>query len=224
MKRKRFLHILGITTLTLVSPFTNNAQIIFNNSKLVAEKYLKKILLIINSLKLSGSNLVLKMMDGKKYEFDPTVHYPFDGGIVDPNTNSRVFFHAHRKNEYGHFHTFAEDEDGNLIHLILISMNKQGEPIGLSTVNRWVTGDKYVKANELKKHFEKFSIDKKMFKDERVLGFIENIFLGYKEQIFRLFDERDEWIKNYVNKHFNEPFEDRDYEVLSFIKIDILKM
>jgi hypothetical protein len=224
MKRRKFLHIISISTLSLFLPITNNAQIFFNNSKLTAEKYLKKVISIINSLKSSGSNLVLKIMDGKKYEFDPNIHYPFDGGIVDPNTNSRVFFHAHRKNEYGHFHTFVEDENGDLIHLLLISMNKQGEPIGLSTVNRWVTGDKYVKANELKKHFEKFSIDKYLFRDERILVFIESIFGGYKEQIFTLFDERDEWIKNYVNRNYNEPFEDRDYEVLSSVKIDILKM
>ncbi|MEE9431549.1 MAG: hypothetical protein V3V16_10940 [Melioribacteraceae bacterium] len=223
MKRRKFLHIVGITTLALLSPITNNAQTIFYNSKLTAEKYLKKIVTIINSLKLSGSNLVLKIMDGGEYEFDPNIHYPFDGGIVDPDTNSRVFFHAHRENEYGHFHTFVEDENGELIHLLLISMNKQGEPIGLSTVNRWVTGDKYVKADELKKHFEKFSIDKKIFKDERVLDFIENIFLGYKKQIFKLFDERDEWISSYVNKHYNEPFEDRDYEILSSLEINILK-
>jgi hypothetical protein len=221
MNRRKFLHIIGITSLAILSPVINNAQLLFNNSKLAAEKYLTRIVSIINSLKLNGSNLVLKIMDGKKYKFDPNVHYPFDGGIVDHKTNSRVFFHAHRKNEYGHFHTFVEDEKGNLIHLVLISMNKQGEPIGLSTVNRWVTGDKYVKADKLKEYFKKFYIDKHLFKDERVLDFIENIFKGYKEKIFHLFDERDEWIKNYVNKNYNEPFEDRNYEVLSSIKVNV---
>ena len=223
MDRRKFLNIISVSSLTLLLPIQNNAQLLFNNSKVFAEKYLLKILEIIKSLKANGSNLVLKIMDGKKYKFDPMVHYPFDGGIVDPKTNSRVFFHTHRKNEYGHFHTFVEDDNGNLIHLVLISMNKKGEPIGLSTVNRWVTGDKYVNSEELKLHFEKFKINKFLFKEERVLEFIENLFKAYKKEIFTLFEERDTWIKNYVNTYYNEPFEDRKFEVLSSIKIDVFK-
>jgi len=66
---------------------------------------------------------------------------------------------------------------------------------------------------------------KKIYKiplNERLLEFINKIMLGYKDEIFKLFDERDEWIKNYAYENFREPFEDRDFELLSSIKINLI--
>lgn len=202
------------------------------NTKLKAEKimhlalsqandYLEKILLVIDKLKKEGTSLVEKIMDGKEYHHDPFVHYPSEGGIQDKHTGCRLFFHIHRENEYGHFHTFAKDNDGELVHLILISMNEIGEPIGLATVNRWVTGDKYVKGGVLKNLAEEYYIDPGLFSDARIVEFVNSIFKAFKDEIFELFDERDKWITNYVNNKFNEPFEDREFEVLSFRNIKI---
>ena len=101
-------------------------------------------------------------------------------------------------------------------------MNDKGEPIGLATVNRWVTDDKYVKADVLKKFAESFYINPALYKDKRVVEFINYIFKSYPDEINHLFDQRDKWISDYVNNNFNEPFEDRDYEVLSFTEINIL--
>jgi hypothetical protein len=160
-------------------------------------------------------------MSGKEYKFDSYFHYPQKGGIVDKKTGSRVFFHAHRENEYGHFHTFTEDDDGELVHLVLISMDEEGTPLALATVNRWVTGDKYVKADRLKELFARFTIDPELFEDHRLLTFINNIMTGYTEYIHKIFDERDEWIKNYAFTYTREPFEDYDHEILSEIEIDV---
>lgn len=131
------------------------------------------------------------------------------------------FFHAHRDDEYGHFHTFIEDEDGELVHLILISMNEKGEPIKLATVNRWVTGDKYVKAEKLKSLFDKFEMDANLFPEKRLIEFVNYTFKAYKEDIYKLFDERDKWIYDYAGKYFREPYEDRDFEILSSKDINI---
>ncbi len=221
MKRRKFIHIVSLSTIAFLLPLKTKAEIFTTTVRIKTSEYVKKIIEIIHVLKTKGTNLVLKIMNGKEYKFDPTVHYPYDGGIYDEQTKCRVFFHAHRKNEYGHFHTFTEDNKGNLIHLVLISMNKEGIPIGLSTVNRWVTGDKYVKANELKQYLERFSINKNLFKEEKVLEFIQYIFKAYKSEIFDLFDKRDAWIEQYVNTNYNEPFEDRNYEVLSSVKINV---
>jgi hypothetical protein len=100
-------------------------------------------------------------------------------------------------------------------------MNQEGEPIGLATVNRWVTGDKYVKAEVLKSLSENYFIEPSLFKDSRIIEFINNIFKSYQEEITQLFEDRDKWIINYVNNNYREPFEDRDYEILSEIKIDL---
>ena len=79
-------------------------------------------------------------------------------------------------------------------------MDEDGNPTALATVNRWVTDDKYVKAEQLKILFEEFKINPKLFKDERLLLFIQNILVGYRTEIFELFDKRDEWIKTTHSK------------------------
>ncbi|WP_337873515.1 hypothetical protein, partial [Ignavibacterium sp.] len=209
IKQISALAVLGLAaTNTFARNFVKTAVRIGNDFK-------KKVIDIIESLKSEGSNVVKKVMDGKTYVFDPYTHYPYDGGITDEKTGYRIFFHAHRPNEYGHFHTFATDENGDLIHLVLISMNKEGEPIALATVNRWVTDDKYVKADLLKNYLDEFQMNPDLFVEKRVVEFVYNILNAYKETIYELFDKRDEWIKDYVNKNFNEPFEDREYEILS---------
>ena len=197
------------------------AASIISEAVSVFNQYKERILTIIHNLRSEGSNLVRKVMNGKKYEYDPYVHYPYDGGIKDDNTGCQLFFHIHRDNEYGHFHTFASDSDGELVHLILISMNESGEPIGLATVNRWVTGDKYVKADVLKRLTENFYVEPGLFKDKRIVEFVNYIFKAYKGDIYELFIQRDEWIKDYVNKNFNEPFEDREFEILSYKETDL---
>ncbi|MBN4062139.1 MAG: hypothetical protein COA57_02180 [Flavobacteriales bacterium] len=181
----------------------------------------KGVLSVIRSLQAEGSNVVLKMMNGNKYKRNPLVHYPFDGGILDEETGYRVFFHAHREKEYGHFHTFYEKPNGDLVHLIMVSMDKKGYPIQLSTVNRWVTGDVFVKADELKEYFLKFKMNDSLFSDKRIGVFVRELFTEYKTEILGLIAERDNTIRGYVKKNAREPFGDREVEILSSTKIEI---
>jgi hypothetical protein len=212
-----------LTSLAVIGFASTNtfAKAIVNYAVKAGNDFKEKVIDIIESLRSEGSNVVKKVMNGKTYVFDPYNHYPYDGGISDEETGYRIFFHAHRENEYGHFHTFALDEKGELVHLVLISMDEQGKPIALATVNRWVTNDKYVKADVLNKLLDNFQMDPKLFVESRVVEFVVNVIKGYKEIIYELFDERDKWIKDYVNKNFNEPFEDRNFEILSQRKIEI---
>ncbi len=175
-----------------------------------------KLKLIFQSLKSEGSSLVKKVLDGKKYIRNPFVHYPFNPAIKDERTNCAFYFHAHRKNEYGHFHTFIYDNDGKPIHLVLISMDEKGKPVAIATVNRWVTGDKYVPAKILKEKLKDFFISPSLFKEPRLIEFVNSFLRVYKKEIFELFDERDKWIDNYAANFFREPFEDRRFEILSY--------
>lgn len=221
MKRRQFFRtgfvIVGALAVSSKMTILNAAEQASNFTK----DYKAKIVEIIKNLKAEGTNLVAKIMNGKQYELDPYTHYPYDGGIKDQSTGYQLFFHAHREDEYGHFHTFATDADGKLVHLVLISMNKEGELIGLSTVNRWVTGDKYIKAGKLKKLASEFYMNPTLYKDPRVIEFVNNVFKAYQNDINKVFDKRDEWISNYARKHFREPFEDRSHEILSNKKIYI---
>lgn len=216
MERRNFIRSISLLGLTFFVNSKVKAYSLKQNFIYQANEFKIKIIAIIKDLKKEGSNLVKKIMVGKEYVFDPYTHYPYDGGIKDEKTGYQLFFHAHRANEYGHFHTFAVDNNGDLIHLVLISMNEIGEPIGLATVNRWVTGDKFVKADVLKKLSSNFQMDKNLFHDTRVIESINLIFKAYEKEIHQLFDERDEWIKNYAFNNLREPFEDREHEVLSF--------
>lgn len=218
MNRREFLKASAVLSFLIVK---SKAASLFSEIQTSAEKIKNQINEIILSLRKEGSNIVKKIMNGRKYKYYPYTHYPVEGGIKDEVSGYQLFFHAHRPNEYGHFHTFATDDEGNLIHLLLISMDKDGIPIGLATVNRWVTGDTYVNADVLKKLAEKFFIDPSLFQDKKIIEFINLIFKLYKEEIFNLFDERDEWIRNYVNTNFREPFEDREFEILSYKKINL---
>lgn len=221
MKRRQFVK----SGFVLISALVVNSKLAILNAAErtanLAEDYKTKILDIIRKLKKEGSDLVTKIMNGKKYHFDAFVHYPYDGGIKDEQTGYQLFFHAHREDEYGHFHTFAKDNDGSLIHLVLISMNDKGELIGLATVNRWVTGDKFVKADRLKELSKTFQINPKLYKDERVIKFVNYIFKAYESEIDELFDQRDKWINNYAQTYYREPFEDREFEILSFKRITL---
>lgn len=221
MERRQFLKIGSILALGLITTTRIKAASFINKVIEVSNEFKERIIEIIKELKAEGSNLVRKVMNGKKYEYDPYKHYPYDGGIKDATTGYQLFFHIHRKNEYGHFHTFATDEKGDLIHLVLISMDEQGKPIALATVNRWVTDDKYVKADVLKKSTENFFVNLFLFKYPKVVEFVNDIFKAYNEEINQLYDERDKWIIDYVNKNFREPFEDREFEILSERKINL---
>lgn len=219
--RRNFIKQLSFLAIVGLSATNSIAKTILKTVAQAGNDFKKKVIDIIEGLRSEGSNVVKKVMNGKTYVFDPYTHYPYDGGISDEKSGYRIFFHAHRPNEYGHFHTFATDEQGDLIHLVLISMNEDGQPTALSTVNSWVTDDKYVKADALKKLLDNFQMDSNLFVEQRVVDFVDNIIKGYKETIYQLFDERDEWIKNYVRNNFNEPFEDREFEILSERKINL---
>ena len=176
---------------------------------------------IIRSLQREGSTIVLKVMNGKKYERDPLVHYPFDGGVLDEETGYRVFFHAHREKEYGHFHTFYEKPNGGFVHLIMVSLNKKGYPTKLSTVNRWVTGDVFVKGDELKDHFLNFKMNDTLFPDKRIGAFVRELFREFETEILQLIEERDKAIHAYVKKNTRDPFKDREVEILSSTAIEV---
>ncbi len=129
----------------------------------------------------TGDNIVGELIKGDEtfYEWD---HYP-KGDVYDNVTHSQFYYHAHpqglRGGEHGHFHTFIrprgmpagilpaplpglelpEGENDALSHIIGISMDPQGLPIRLFTTNRWVTGEVWYSAADVRALVEKFAID-----------------------------------------------------------------
>ncbi|MDE3010364.1 MAG: hypothetical protein KGI67_05705 [Pseudomonadota bacterium] len=77
--------------------------------------------------------------------------------VVDLAHGTRFFFHAHAdgfasRGEYGHFHVFLDPTGKGshmASHLIAVAIDGQGLPVRLFTVNRWVTGERWLPAPAL---------------------------------------------------------------------------
>ncbi|MDP7642179.1 MAG: hypothetical protein QGI52_06985, partial [Alphaproteobacteria bacterium] len=190
-------------------------------------------------LQKSGSNVVAEVLrgQGKFYEFD---HYP-KGDVYDPETHSQYFYHAHREGEHGHFHTFLREKgmpkdcrpaeqseapfmkerDDKISHLIAISMNRAGFPIGLFTTNRWVTADTWYTAKDVIKMLDRFEMDLAS------PSWPVNIWLTamlrlYRPQIIELVRERDAAVAKWQQEHPGvDAFEDRACDITSVRKISV---
>jgi hypothetical protein len=128
-------------------------------------------------LKKGGLNVVGEMLKAQG-QFIKLNHYP-KGDVFDRDSHAQYYYHAHRPDEHGHFHTFLRQPgmpkgtepvaeaasrqwpkgDKALAHLIAISMDRYGHPIGLFTTNRWVTGETWYKADDVRAMLDRFVID-----------------------------------------------------------------
>lgn len=193
------------------------------------------------ALDKAGLNLVGECLKGQG-DFYELSHYPADD-VYDADSKSQYYFHTHRgmSGEYGHFHTFlrAGGMPGSLkpikntgkepwpsgtdalSHLICISMNRQGYPIGLFTTNRWVTGESWYEAEAVIQMLDYFSVDH-AHPNLAVNQWITAIFRLYRVEIIELIQMRDKKIKEWRAAHPKiDVFEDRELEITSYKTIDV---
>lgn len=186
-----------------------------------------------------GANIVGELLkgQGKFYEWN---HYP-DGDVYDGETHGQYYYHSHRPedNEHGHFHTFLRAKgmppglspvphDGTeewpkgdeiLSHLVAVSMDSHGFPIRLFTTNRWVTGENWYPAADVRVMLERFLIDH-AFPSWPVNRWISAMVRLYRPYIESLLDARDEGIEQWrVERPDDDVFEDRELEVVSTLPI-----
>jgi len=193
------------------------------------------------ALDKAGLNLVGECLKGQG-EFYELSHYPADD-VYDADSKSQYYFHTHRglSGEYGHFHTFLR-ADGMpasfkpikntgkepwpsgadaLSHLICISMNQQGYPIGLFTTNRWVTGESWYEAEAVIQMLDSFAVDH-AHPNLAVNQWITAIFRLYRFEMVELIKLRDQKIKQWRAGHpKKDVFEDRKLEITSYKTIDV---
>lgn len=178
---------------------------------------------------------------GTFYELE---HYP-KGDVHDSDSHSQYFYHAHRgiDGENGHFHTFLRAKgmpekfspapyngkvewpsgDDALSHLIAISMDPKGYPIGLFSTNRWVTGETWYHAEDVIKMLDSFNMDL-LYPSWPVNIWITETIRLFRPQIEKLLLERDKAVDEWSKKHPEEDvFEDRNLEVTSDLLIDVDK-
>ena len=199
---------------------------------------------VIETLRVLGKaqlNTVGRMLEHQG-PFVEESHYPADD-VFDADTASQYYYHAHRSDsgEHGHFHTFlraagipsgidpvpysgAEPVPTGadaICHLVAISMDRDGLPVGLFTTNRWVTAESFYAAPDAIALLERFAIDhaKPCWATNRWLSAMVRLF---QPQIAALLLERDAKIAAWQSAHPDrDVYEDRELEVTSEITIDL---
>ena len=189
-------------------------------------------------LKKAGLNIVGEILrgQGEFYEYN---HYP-DDDVYDSETHAQYYYHAHRgiPGEHGHFHTFlryagmpkgvtpvphpeAPTGKDAIAHLIAISMDAYGWPVGLFATNRWVTGDTWYSAGDLIRMLDGFAIDHAS-PSWPVNRWISAMVRLFRPQIETLLRERDGVIADWAKQHPDvDVLEDRRLEVTGYRLISV---
>ncbi len=192
-------------------------------------------------LNKAGLNIVGEVLKGQG-EFYELEHYPRDD-VFDADTHSQYYYHAHRDGtgEHGHFHTFLrqpgmpegtqpvpysgeepwpEGKDA-LSHLIAISMDAYGFPIGLFATNRWVTAEAWYKAEDVIRMLNQFNIDH-AWPSWPVNIWMTAMMVLFRPQIEALLRQRDMVVADWMKAHPNvDVFEDRALELTGYQEINV---
>ncbi|AKU12223.1 hypothetical protein AzCIB_2328 [Azoarcus sp. CIB] len=175
-------------------------------------------------------------------EFVEMEHYPRDD-VFDAETHAQYYYHAHRGElEHGHFHTFlraAGMPDGvcplpfarateawsagneAISHLIAISMDAWGEPIGLFACNRWVTGETWYPAEDVIGMLDRFVIDH-AWPSWPTNRWISAMLRLYRPWIEGLLWHRDAVIAAHPNaRPDDDVFENRTLEITGLLPISV---
>ncbi|HSS65486.1 MAG TPA: hypothetical protein VLS27_13710 [Gammaproteobacteria bacterium] len=192
-------------------------------------------------LRKGGINIVGECLKGQGtfYEFD---HYP-NGDVYDEETHAQYYYHAHRglSGEHGHFHTFLrqgaipesvqpvpyhgetkwpEGSDA-VCHLVAISMDVYGFPIGLFSTNRWVTDEVWYAADDVIGMLDGFEIDH-AYPSWPVNVWITSMFRLFRPEIEALIFHRDASIETWKAAHPDvDVFEDRNLEVTGQLRVSV---
>ena len=144
--------------------------------------------------------------------------------------------------EHGHFHTFvrqpgmpqgmqpvphadaSEPWPGGrdaLCHLIGISMDAYGFPMGLFTTNRWVTDEAWYRASDAMQLLERFQIDHAA-PSWPVNRWISAMFVLFRPQMRALLAQRDAAVADWAVRHPGaDVFEDRQLDITSWLAISV---
>lgn len=169
-------------------------------------------------------------------------HYP-KGDVYDQESHAQYYYHTHRgiEAEHGHFHTFMRARgmpdsaqpvpyDGDVewpagkdavSHIVAISMDKYGYPIGLFATNRWVTGETWYTADDVIAMADSYQIDH-AYPNWPVNRWITAMFRLFRHEIVALLRHRDEVIEQWSRENEGvDTFEDRELEITGFIPVTV---
>lgn len=204
----------------------------------------REVLMWRRILAKTNDNLVGEVLKGEG-SFHVLDHYP-KGDVFDPESRSQWYYHAHdhkdRPGEHGHFHTFMRgdgmpegispaplpdcapkpDPHDLVCHLIAVSMDRNGRPVGLFTTNRWVTGETWYAARDVCTMLDSFDVQMSR-PSWPVNRWLTSMVRLFRPQIEALVQQRDEQVRAWQRQQPDRnTFEDRRLEVTSQMPIDAL--
>lgn len=177
---------------------------------------------LLRRLDAQGRTVIDLVRRGQAAE--PWRLYPGEEGVFDRRTGYQFYYHAHDdgRDEDGHFHTVRFFPD-RTVHLVAISMARDGWPQALFTVNLWAIGDVYLPAETLKAHARGFLVDERRG-PAALVRFVNLVFRTFRAEIERLQDEKIAALEAAALRRRDpgySPFEDRSLEILSRVPIDV---
>jgi hypothetical protein len=175
---------------------------------------------LLVTLERQGTTVMDLIHAGQPVE--PWRLYPGDEGIFDRRTHCQLYYHAHddQRDEDGHFHTVRLFHD-HTVHLVAISMARDGWPRALFTVNYWATGDVWKPAKLLKAYAARFRIDETRG-PAPVVRFVNLMFRVFLAEIEQLQDDKmAALIAHRLSHPEGDAFQDRALEILSWRDIDL---
>ena len=190
-------------------------------------------------LSRTGASVVSEVLKGQVF-LEEGDHYPLHD-TFDQETFSQYYYHAHRRGEHGHFHLFLRqggmlekvipliynernktlNDIDTYSHLIAISMDHEGYPIGLFTTNRWVTGEDWYTADHVTQMVSRFHVGHAhpSWVTNRWLSAMLKLFLP---QIVDLVYERDQTLMQWhAGVSLVEALNDHKLEVTSETQISV---
>ena len=173
------------------------------------------------------SNAVLQVIDATK-PLEENKKYP-PGFLQFSLQGLRAYYHCHpasRKGvhrfpaEHGHFHIFIRIADERWLHLVALSMDSMGQPLGWFTVNLWVSGESWLAADELVKKFNQLPLQPADSKLSLVEQWLLSLLLLEKQTVISLIKERDRILEEKKQSLGGDIQQDRSVYLLSQVAID----
>ena len=161
-------------------------------------------------------------------------HYPSDD-VVDLRRGSQFYYHSHRDRDrgHGHLHLFWHAASSGRrrylrpgrprwirtapTHLFAISLDSRGLPVGLVTVNRWVTEGHWFDARTTMSFVDRFALDA-VEGHELSCRWLTGFVRFYRPLIEALVLQRDRCLAGQSDPA--RALEDRRLEVLSMATVD----
>jgi hypothetical protein len=129
-------------------------------------------------------------------------HYPGED-VRDASTQLRFYYHCHPQSgslpgEHGHFHVFVDSggpRSRECSHLVAIALDAYGLPVRFFTVNRWVTGERWLSALDLERRLASLPSSAEpalpIEPQEQLVLFVRALLRYFRPQLFAVLASRD---------------------------------